>query len=123
MDLLAGGLEAGSYICSALDPPLGHNPSVLGSRSWFTPSRLFHSMVTRFLQDFLLHQRGFPGGLLVKNPPANAGEVGSIPDLGISSREGKGKPFHYSCLENPMDSGTWWTIVLGVTKSQTQLRD
>ena len=80
-------------------------------------------MVTRFLQDFLLHQRGFPGGLLVKNPPANAGEVGSIPDLGISSREGKGKPFHYSCLENPMDSGTWWTIVLGVTKSQTQLRD
>ena len=80
-------------------------------------------MVTRFLQDFLLHQRGFPGGLLVKNPPANAGEVGSIPDLGISSREGKGKPFQYSCLENPMDSGTWWTIVLGVTKSQTQLRD
>jgi len=44
--------------------------------------------------------------LVVKNPPANAGDirdVGSIPGLGISPREGNGNPLQYSCLENPMN--------------------
>ena len=46
---------------------------------------------------------GFPGGSVVKNSPANAGEMGSIPGLGRSPAEGNGNPLQYSCLENPMD--------------------
>ena len=46
---------------------------------------------------------GFPGGSVVKNPPANAGDVGSIPGLGRSPGERIGNPLQYSCLTNPMD--------------------
>ena len=59
---------------------------------------------------------------MVKNPPANAGDIrdmGSIPGSGISSREGHGNPLHSSCLENLMDRGAWWATVHGVAKSQT----
>ena len=54
---------------------------------------------------------GFPGGSVVKNLPANAGGVGSIPGLGRSPGEGNGKPLWCSSLENPMDRGTWWATV------------
>ena len=57
--------------------------------------------------------------LVVKNPPANAGnkrDVGLIPGSGRSSGEGNGNPLQYSCLENPMDRGAWWAIVHGATK-------
>ena len=54
---------------------------------------------------------------VVKNPPANAGEVGSIPRSGRSSGGGHGNPLQYSCLENPMDRGAWWATVHGVAKS------
>ena len=50
---------------------------------------------------------GFPGGSVVKNPPANAGDVGSIPGSGISPGEGNGNPLQFSCLENPMEGGAW----------------
>ena len=59
---------------------------------------------------------GFPGDLVVKNPPASAGNVGSIPGLGRSLGEGDGNPLQYSCLGNPMDRGAWWASVHGVTK-------
>ena len=49
---------------------------------------------------------GFPAGLVVKNPPANAGDVGSIPGLGGSPGGGNGNPFQYSCLGNSM-----WCLV------------
>ena len=45
--------------------------------------------------------RGFPGGSVVKNPPANAGDTGSIPGSGRSPGEGNGNPLQYSCLEIP----------------------
>ena len=45
----------------------------------------------------------FPGVSMVKNPPANAGDAGSIPGLGRSPGEGNGSPLQYSCLENPTD--------------------
>ena len=45
--------------------------------------------------------------LVVKNPPANAGDAGSIPGLGRTPEEGSGYPLQYSCLENPMDRGVW----------------
>ena len=44
----------------------------------------------------------------LKNPPANAGEMGSIPRSGRSPGEGNGNPLQCSCLENPMDRGAWW---------------
>ena len=59
----------------------------------------------------------------VKNPPANAGDLGLIPGSGRSPGERNSHPFQYSCLRNPMDRGTWRAIVHGVTKSRTQLRD
>ena len=53
---------------------------------------------------------------MVKNPPANAGDVRSVPGSGRSSGEGTGKPCQYSCLENPMDRGTWQATVHGLAK-------
>ena len=58
-----------------------------------------------------------PGGPVVKNPPANAGDAGSIPGFGKSPGEGNGNPFQYSCLKNPMDRAAWWATVHGVIKS------
>ena len=55
--------------------------------------------------------------LVVKNPPANAGDirdVSLIPGLGRSPGGGHGNPHQYSCLENPMDKGAWWATVLRV---------
>ena len=65
---------------------------------------------------------GFPRGTSGKNPPAKMKNMGSIHGLGRSPGEGNGNPLQYSCLENPMDRGTWWAIVHRVTKSQTQLK-
>ena len=61
--------------------------------------------------------------LVVKNLPANAEvtDMGSIPASGRSSGEGHGNPLQCSYLENPMDRGSLWATVCGVTKSQTQL--
>ena len=57
---------------------------------------------------------GFPGGAEVKASACNSGDVRSIPELGRSPGEGNGNPLHCSCLENPMDGGTWWaTLVQG----------
>ena len=64
---------------------------------------------------------GFPGGSVVKNPPANAGDAGLIPGSGRSPGEGNGNPLQYSCLRNPMNRGAWWATIHGVAKSQTGL--
>ena len=57
--------------------------------------------------------------LVVKNPPANAGDTrdtGSIPGLGRSPGAGNGNPLQYSCLGNPMDRRAWWAIIHEVAK-------
>ena len=57
--------------------------------------------------------------LVVKNLPANAGDlrdVGSIPGLGRSLEVGNGKLLQYSCLENPMNRGAWWATVRGLKR-------
>ena len=62
--------------------------------------------------------------LVLKNPPANAGnkrDKGSILGSGRSPEGGHGNPLQYSCLENPMNRGAWWVTVHGVPKSQTRL--
>ena len=68
--------------------------------------------------------RGFPGGVVVKNLPANAGDTrdaGSIPGSGRSPGVGNGNPLQYQCQENAMDRGAWWAIVHGAAKSWTRL--
>ena len=59
---------------------------------------------------------------MVKNPPANAGDVGLIPRFGRSAGKGDDNPLQYSCLENSMDRGAWQVMVHGVSKSWTRLR-
>ena len=62
--------------------------------------------------------------LVVKNPPANAGDVrdlGSIPGSGKSPGGENDNPIQYSCLENSVDRGTWRVTVHGVAKNQTRL--
>ena len=71
------------------------------------------------------HNKGFPGGSVVKNLPArtgDSGDMGSIPGSGRSPRGGHGNPLQYSCWDNPMDRGAWWATVCGVTKNQTLLK-
>ena len=48
---------------------------------------------------------------MVKNPPVNAGDVGSIPGWGRFPGGGNGNPLQYSCLKNFMDRGAWRAIV------------
>ena len=62
---------------------------------------------------------GFPDGSVVKNPSANAGDVGLVSEFGRFPGEGNGHPLQYSCLGNPMDRGAWCAIVHGVAKSRT----
>ena len=59
----------------------------------------------------------FPGGSVVKNLPAKAGDMDSIPELGRSPEEGNGNPLQYSCLGHPMDRKAWQATVHGVTES------
>ena len=65
--------------------------------------------------------QGSSGGSAVKNPPAmqetacNAGDTGSIPGLGRCPGEENSKPVQYSCPENPMDEGAWWSTVHDAT--------
>ena len=66
---------------------------------------------------------GFPGGSVVKNPPASTGEVGdlgSIPGLGRFPGEGNGYPLQYSCLETPTGRGAWRATDHQAAKSQSE---
>ena len=63
---------------------------------------------------------------MVKNPPANAGEIregGLIPGLGRCPGGGHGNPLQYSCLENPTDRGAWQAMVHRVAKNRTRLKE
>ena len=58
---------------------------------------------------------------MVKNPPASVGDAGSIPGWRRSTGGGNSNPLQYSCLENPMDRGAWWTIVHGIAKQSDMI--
>ena len=75
-------------------------------------SILIHSILFSFVKCWIC----CPGGSVVKNPPANARDAGSIPGSGRSPGEGNCNPLQYSCLENPMDRGAWRSTVYGVIK-------
>ena len=71
------------------------------------------------LMDHYKVPQGFPGGSVVKNPPANpdaTGDAGSIPGWGRSPGGGNSNPLQYSCLENPMDRGAWQATVCGAAE-------
>ena len=93
-------------------------------------SAFFFSLLQKYLPHKLVNNcmniwfllRAFHQGrtshvaLVVKNLPANAGDItdmGSIPGSGRSPGEGHGNSFQYSCLENPMDRGAWWAMSTG----------
>ena len=96
-------------------------------------SRVFSSTTVRrhqffSTQPFLLSSShihtwlSFPGGSDGKESACNVGDLDSIPGLGRTSAEGRGKPLQYSCLENPHGQrGAWWAIVRGVAKRWTWL--
>ena len=67
--------------------------------------------------------QGFLGGSNSKESACNAGDPGSIPRSERSPGEENGNPLQYSYLGNPMDRGTWWATVHGVTTSRTPLSD
>ena len=62
---------------------------------------------------------GFPGAADSEESACNSGDLSLIPGSGRSPGEGNGNPLQYSCLENPMDGGAWWTIFYRVAKSWT----
>ena len=74
---------------------------------------------------FIFIINGSPGGSVVENPSAIAGDLrdmSSVPGLGRSPGRGHDIPLQSSCLENPMDRGACWGTVHGVTESQTRLK-
>ena len=78
------------------------------------------------LFNLVCGQRTFQVTVVVKNPPAGAGDTrdtGSIPGSGRSPGIGSGNPLQYSCLENSMDRGAWWATVHGAAESWTWLSD
>ena len=66
---------------------------------------------------------GFPGGSVVKTPPASSGDEGSIPGLERSLREGNGNPLQYPCLKIPWTEETGGLQSMGSQKSRTRLSD
>ena len=86
-----------------------------GRESWPGPAAV-HGVAKEL---YTTKHLNFPGGAEVKASACNVADLGSIPGLGRSPGEGNGNPLQYSCLENPMDRGTWWATVHGVAKSWT----
>ena len=74
------------------------------------------TMFQSFLDGPVLGPLGFPGDSVVKNPPAKARDLGSIPGLRRSPGERNDKPLQYSCLENILDRKAWRAIAHGVTR-------
>ena len=73
----------------------------------------------RYIYLYTIHTH--PGGSVVKNLPANAGDAGLIPGSGRYPGGGNGNPLQYSCLENPMNKGLWQATVHGITKNQIRI--
>ena len=102
----------------------GHCRIIPGCSTWDC-SLLFPQLDTQPAHSQYLMEDGmkggFPDGSAVKNPPADAGDAGSIPGLERSSGRGNSNSLQYSCLENLMDRGAWWARVHGVAMSEIWL--
>ena len=92
---------------------------------YFYVRLLYSFLLFSLLLGFGVRIWSLPGGTVVKNTSANAGDtrdMGLIPGLERSPGEGNVNPLQYSCLENPKNRGDWQTTVHGFAKGQTQLR-
>ena len=92
------------------------NISYLNSETMFCIVKSFIDSITVsiLLLDYkFLKFLSFPSGAAVKNPSANVADVGLIPRSGRSSEVGNGNPLQYSCLENPLDKGSWQATSAG----------
>ena len=79
--------------------------------------------MTYSFESMLYNNGASQVALVVKNPPANVGDVGLIPQSGRSPGGGNDKAHQNSCLGDPMDRGAWWAMVHRVTRSRTHLSD
>ena len=95
-------------------------------RNWYQdPMCLKASLQVKgpgWLEIWSYANNGLPWWFSSKESACNEGELGSSPGSGRSPGGGHGNPFQHSCLENPMDRGTWQATVHGIAKSQTQLK-
>ena len=92
-----------------------HGQRILtGYSSWGLTDSDMSEQLSR--HKHVLFLKGFPGGSVVRNLPANAGASGLIPGWGRSCGKESGNPLQYSCLGNPMDRGTLQVTVLGSQK-------
>ena len=88
--------------------------------------KIFLVFIKSVIFSVTIYLLGFPDGSAVKESSCNVGVIGAtvlIPGSGRSPGGRNGNSFQYSCLENPMERGSWWAIVNGVTESQTRLSD
>ena len=112
------------YIWASLKAQLVKNlPAMQETLVWFLGQKDPLYMGFHIHTMYIYIYQGFPGDSVVKNLPANAGDVGSTPGLERSPGGGNGDLLWYPCLGNPMDRGVWRATVHGVTKSWTQLSD
>ena len=82
-------------------------------------ARVRYNLVTKSLPLLSQQHFCFPDGLDGKESACNAGDPGLILESGRTPGEGKGNPFQYSCLGNPMNREAWRATVHGVSKSWT----
>ena len=115
----AKSLQSCLTLCDPIDgsPPGSPDPGTLQARTLELVAISF-SIKSLIVTNYK-EAGGFPNSSAVKNPPANAGDVGSIPGGRISPGTEHGNPLHDSCLENPMDTGAWQATVHKVAKSPT----
>ena len=98
----------------------GQETSSFGSLSYLKVGLKF---IHIFRWSFSPGSLDFPGGSDSKASAYNVGDLGLIPRLGRSPGEGNSNPLQDSCLENPMDGGSWYTTIHEVAKSWTRLSD
>ena len=94
-----------------------NTPCITMMMTLLAQTSLLKSPDTYFIS--LFGTSDFSGGSVVKNPPTNTRDMGSIPGSRRSPGEGNCNPLQYCCLENHIDRGAWGAVVHGVTKSQT----
>ena len=106
-------------IIQVLPPNIGEeiSPTLLGT--CLKPpcnKRKINRRKTEFKNMCTSHMGFLGGSSVVKNLPANSGDMGLIPGLGRSPGGGNGNPHQHFCLENPMDRGAWQARIHGVAK-------
>ena len=115
-----------TYVSPSQSQPLDWAPWGLGGWWWARQARSLSyrglwgwvSSISLFVNSI----NGLPWWVMGKETACNAGVAGSIHGSGRYPGGGHGNPLQYSCLENPMDRGAWWTTAHGIAKSQTGLK-